>query len=420
MTVHGKGSTDRPLSEEEVAAICGEAVSGWDIAGRRVLVLVPDSTRTCPLDLMFRVLYPLLAAGAAELNFLVALGTHPPMSEDEICRLVGITPEEHERLYPAARFHNHRWKDPDSLVEVGRLGRADVAEITGGLFEIEVGITCNRMVLEHDLVLVVGPVFPHEVAGFSGGNKYLFPGVAGPAIIDFFHWLGAVITNVEIIGKKHTPVREVIDRSAAFLPVERKAMCMVVSGSDKGKGLAGLYCGGPGEAWSAAADLSARLHVEYTDRLYHTVLSCAPEMYDDLWTGGKCTYKVEPVVANGGKVIIFAPHITEISRVHGAILEEIGYHTRDFFLAQWDKYKSYPWGVVAHSTHVKGGGTYENGVEHPRIEVILATGIPEDVCRKVNLGYADWRGIDRDEFDGREEEGILYVPRAGEILYKPR
>ncbi len=414
MKTSGLGFADRCLDEQEIKSVLDEAAGSWKIEGRRVLVVIPDGTRSCPMDQIFRLLYDKLASKAKCLNFLVALGTHPPMTNDQIYRRVGITQAEHKNKYPKAKFFNHLWKEPKHLVEVGRLSKKEVSEITGGLFEMDVTITCNRMVTEHDLIIIAGPVFPHEVVGFSGGNKYLFPGIAGQEIIDFFHWLGAVITNMEIIGRKWTPVRKVVDKAATFLKAERKAVCLVV----KGEGLAGLYCGAPEDAWSAAADLSAQVHIHYTGRTYDTVLSCAPEMYDDLWTGGKCMYKLEPVLAEGGKLIIYAPHIREISAVHGRVLHEIGYHTRDFFVKQWDKYKRYPWGVVAHSTHVKGLGTYENGVEKPRAEVILATGIPEDVCRKVNLGYMDYRKIKKAEYQGREDEGILCVPKAGEILYR--
>jgi nickel-dependent lactate racemase len=150
------------------------------------------------------------------------------------------------------------------------------------------------------------------------------------------------------------------------------------------------------------------------------VLSCAPPMYDELWTGGKATYKLEPVVADGGELVIFAPHIREISVVHGAVIEAIGYHVRDYFLKQWDRFAGYPKGVVAHSTHVKGVGTFEDGRESPRMNVVLATGIPEATCRKVNLGYRDPASINPEEWKNREDEGILYVPKAGEILYRLR
>src|SRR5262249_54084438 len=183
-------------------------------------------------------------------------------------------------------------------------------------------------------------------------------------------------------------------------------------------GLAGLYAGTPAAAWSQAADLSAQLHVVYKDHPFHTVLSCAPPMYDEIWVGGKCMYKLEPVVADGGELIIYAPHIREISQTHGALIRRIGYHTRDYFLNQWERFKDEPWGILAHSTHVRGVGTYEGGIERPRVRVTLATQIPEEVCRAVNLGYRDPLSIDRADYQDREGEGVLYVPKAGEMLYR--
>jgi nickel-dependent lactate racemase len=279
---------------------------------------------------------------------------------------------------------------------------------------MDVEVAINRVVFDYDQLVIVGPVFPHEVVGFSGGNKYLFPGIGGPAILNFFHWLGAVITNPKIIGNKWTPVRRVVDRAAALVPVPKLAFCMVVHGG----GLAGVYAGTPETAWSQAADLSDQLHIVYKDRPFQTVLSCAPPMYDEIWVGGKCMYKLEPVVADGGELIIYAPHIREISRTHGALIQQIGYHTRDYFLEQWDRFKNKPWGILAHATHVRGVGTYVNGIEKPRIQVTLATQIPEAVCRAVNLGYRDPQSIQIADYQDREDQGILYVPKAGEMLYR--
>jgi nickel-dependent lactate racemase len=143
-----------------------------------------------------------------------------------------------------------------------------------------------------------------------------------------------------------------------------------------------------------------------------------PEMYDDLWTAAKGMYKLEPAIADGGEVIIYAPHITAISYTHGRIIDQIGYHVRDYFLKQWERFKDYPWGVLAHSTHLRGNGTFEKGVEKPRIQVTLSTGIPEERCRRVNLGYLDPAVVDIAEWEGREDEGILVVPKAGEMLYR--
>ena len=222
----------------------------------------------------------------------------------------------------------------------------EIGELSGGLFEMDVEVTFNKTALGYDQIIIVGPVFPHEVVGFSGGNKYLFPGIGGPEILNFFHWLGAVLTNARVIGHKWTAVRAVVDRAAQMVRVPKAAFCLVVAPD---KTLAGLFVGTPEAAWSAAADLSNQVNVVRKPQPFHTVLSCAPKMYDDLWVGGKCMYKLEPVVADGGELIIYAPHITEVSPVHGALIERLGYHTLPYFTADWDKFKDEPWGVLAHS-----------------------------------------------------------------------
>jgi nickel-dependent lactate racemase len=156
----------------------------------------------------------------------------------------------------------------------------------------------------------------------------------------------------------------------------------------------------------------------WVDKPFDRVLAVMPPMYDDLWVAAKGTYKSEPAVADGGEVVIYAPHVAQISHVHGRIIEEIGYHCRDYFLSQWDRFGSYPHGILAHSTHVKGLGTYDAAtrVETPRIQVTLATGIPRERCDRINLGYLDPASLD--PADGSSEEGTLVVPRAGEMLYR--
>jgi nickel-dependent lactate racemase len=402
------------LNEAQVRQLAAQALAPLRLAGKRVLLIVPDSTRTAPVGLLFRVIHDLIGAETRRLDVMIALGTHPPMTDEAINRRLEISAAERAGKYARVRVLNHAWDDPAALAHVGTIRAAEIGELSGGLFEMDVDVTINRAVFDYDQLIIVGPVFPHEVVGFSGGNKYLFPGIGGAAILNFFHWLGAVITNPRIIGHKWTPVRRVVDRAAALVPVPRFAFCMVVHEGQ----LAGLYAGTPEAAWSQAADLSSRLHVVTKDRPFHTVLSCAPPMYDEIWVGGKCMYKLEPVVADGGELIIYAPHIREISLTHGALIRRIGYHTRDYFLRQWPRFKDEPWGILAHSTHVCGVGTCEDGDEKPRIQVTLATQIPEEECRAINLGYRDPRSIDVADYRGREDEGILYVPKAGEMLYR--
>jgi nickel-dependent lactate racemase len=405
------------LAEDAVRPVVQRACAGVR-EGARVIVIVPDHTRTAPIGMMFRLVHEALAARTQALDVLIALGTHPPMSEEAILHRLEMTAAEKASRYARVQLINHAWDDPRELRDLGAIPAAEIRALSGGLFEMDVNVRCNRRLFDYDCILIIGPVFPHEVVGFSGGNKYLFPGVSGPEVLNFFHWLGAVVTNPMIIGNKWTPVRKVVDRAASMVDVPKLCFCLVV----EGRQFAGVFASDPVSAWDRASELSRELHITYKDRPFRTILSVCPEMYDELWVGGKCMYKLEPVLADGGELIIWAPHIREVSATHGKLIERIGYHCRDFFLKQWDTYKDLPWGVLAHSTHVKGIGTYDaaTGIETPRATVTLATGIPEEVCRRINLGYRDPATIRREDFENREHEGVLVVPKAGERLFHLR
>ena len=383
-----------------------------DFRGQRVLLIVPDNTRTAPLPVLFPALRKLLRPVTKSLDVLVALGTHPPMPQDKIRSMLGIKQDD-----PCSdvNLFNHAWDNPAELARIGTLTKAETHAISDGVLSMEVPVLINKRIHDYDLALVVGPVFPHEVVGFSGGTKYFFPGISGPELLNFFHWLGALITNVGIIGVRDTPVRRVVDRAAKLIPLERRCLAFVVSTDSTPYG---MFYGTPEEAWQGASELSGHVHIKRHAKPYQQVLSCAPPMYDELWVAGKCMYKLEPVVADGGELIIYAPHMKEISVTHGANIERIGYHVRDYFTKQWDRFRDVPWGVLAHSTHVRGTGTFENGIERPRVQVTVASGIPREVCERINLGYCDPASIDVESFADREDEGVLLVRKAGEHLYR--
>jgi nickel-dependent lactate racemase len=408
----GQGVVEGWLEPEAAVRTAEDGLARLDVDGRRVLVLIPDGTRTMPMPLMFETIERALAPRVAALDFLVALGTHVPMNDEQLSRLVGrrvVDGRAGDR-----RIFNHRWDDPASFAALGTIPAGEIANLTGGRLQEDVPVALNRLVTEYDHVLICGPVFPHEVAGFSGGTKYLFPGIAAPEIIHFTHWLGALITSYEVIGTIDTPVRAVIDRAAAMLDTPLSLLAVVVTH----EGIAGVYCGDVHEAWHQAASLSSRRHIVWVDRPFDQVLSVMPPMYDDLWTAAKGAYKAEPVVADGGEVIIYSPHVREVSTVHGRMIEEIGYHCRDYFLAQWDRFRHYPGGILAHSTHVKGLGTYDagRGLETDRIRVTLATGIARERCERINLEYRDPATIN--PADWPSGDGVLVVPRAGELLFR--
>jgi nickel-dependent lactate racemase len=411
------GGPDVVLAEADVTAFVAEQLARVDLDGRSVCVIVPDATRSCPLPLLLEAVHGALAGRVSRMTALIALGTHAPMSESQLARHLGYLAGDLAGRYPGLEVRNHEWADPDTFVSLGTIPASRVAELSEGRLEEAVDVRLNRAVVDHDVALVVGPVFPHEVVGFSGGNKYFFPGVAGQEIIDLSHWLGALITSADIIGTRGiTPVRALIDEAAALIPAQTLALC-VVAQSGTGALHAAAF-GDPREAWAAAAEVSAQTHVRYLDAPVRRVLSVIPEKYDDIWTAAKGFYKLEPVVADGGEVILYAPHITQISAMHPEI-EEIGYHCRDYFVRQWDRFRDLHWGVLAHSTHLRGAGAYdEEHGERCRLRVTLATGIPEDVVRRANLDYLDPAAVDLDAF--RADGETFVVPEAGEVLFRLR
>lgn len=414
MTITGKGMKAGHLSHEELHEIVSDGLNSLALDGKRVLVIIPDRTRTMPIPKLFDMFEEVLYNRVQKLDYLVALGTHPLLNDSQLSQLVG------RKVLGGnagnSRIFNHAWQNPETYTRIGTIPASEIESITDGLISQDVPVQINKLIFDYDQIIICGPVFPHEVVGFSGGNKYFFPGIAGPEIINFTHWLGAVITNYRVIGRENTPVRVVIDRAAEFIKVKTAYFGFVVDHQE----VAGLYFGPSKNAWQAAAKLSSFRHIIYKEKPYHRVLSIMPEMYEDLWTAAKGMYKLEPVVADGGEVIIYAPHVHEVSYTHGKLLDEVGYHCRDYFLGQWDRFKNYPGSVLAHSTHLKGLGNYDfrTGVESARIKVILATGIPAERCERINLGYLDPAEIDIREWQGREDEGILVVPRAGEMLYR--
>jgi len=410
--VIGKGFTDRLLTQAEIRGIICQGLAQIDVAGKRVFVIIPDGTRSGPVPLMFHLLSELLSVRGAKVDFLIALGTHRRMSEEDILEHLGISREERYGQYAQVEILNHDWQN--GLREIGIIPAAEIRELSQGFLDQHLHVEVNERIFDYDRLIICGPVFPHEVVGFSGGNKYFFPGISGETVIELTHWLASLIGNLGIIGKEETPVRRIIDRAASYIQMPKSCFSMVVK---RERDLAGLYFGSPEESQAQAAALSARVNVCYVERTYHTVLCVMPDIYDDFWTACKGMFKAEPVVADGGTLIIYAPHIDEVSYTHGAALDRIGYHVRDYYLAHEAELTDVSPLVIGHAVLVKGAGSYQTGVEKPRINVALATRIPPERCERINLSYVDPTTVHPEEWMGHEKEDVLVIPRAGEVLY---
>lgn len=406
------------LSEEAIRQALYSVLDG-NFHHQRVLVLVPDHTRSLPLPFLFRTLVEILH-DAKQLDIMVALGTHPALAEESLNKLLGITAEERNAQFKHIGIRNHIWNNPSALTMLGVMEQDEIRVIAGRHWHASlpnrVQIHLDQAVLDYDHILILGPTFPHEVAGFSGGAKYLFPGISGAEIINATHWLGALAGVVGTIGLKDTPVRAMIHAAAQRLKTPVTLIAVIV----EDQGLGGLFIGDMFSAWSAAADLSAQRQIRWVNKPYQRVLSCALPMYDELWTAAKAMYKLEPAVAVGGEVVLYAPHLDVVSQTHGKYIFEIGYHILPYFLSDWERYRHLPLAVLAHSTHLRGSGVMEGGIERPNVRVTLASRISPEDCARLNLGYLDPAKVNPDEWKDREAGAILLVPRAGELLYRLR
>ena len=262
------------LTHDAVMEVLSKALCDR-FTGQKVLVLIPDHTRSLPLPELFRMVVEVLH-DAREVNVMVALGTHPGYSEEGLNKLVGITPEERATTFRHIGLLNHAWDNPAALASLGVLDQDEIKQLAGPSWHpslpSEVDIRINKAALEHDHILIVGPTFPHEVVGFSGGAKYFFPGISGPDVINATHWLGALATILGTIGVKDTPVRAMINAATARLKTPVTLAALIVSGHD----LSGVLVGDVFDTWSAAADVSSQRHIRWCDHPYKRVLVLLP------------------------------------------------------------------------------------------------------------------------------------------------
>jgi len=415
--VVGRGAAGVSLSPEELRTIVAEALE--DIgAGERVLAIVPDKTRDDNTDLLFPFASQILShKNIAQLDALIAQGTHGPMTESEKRTKIGW-----EKTAPGSvgNVFDHQWNREDELVTLGELSVDRIDELTDGLIKEAVPVRLNALLSPgiYDTVLVFGATMPHEVAGFAGGAKYFFPGVAGPELTHLTHWLGALATIEKVIGRVETPTRRVIEAAAAFVPARVISFTSVSTRDRDSLQTHALFAGDIYESFRRAAEVSSKVHIKYVDRKYKRVLALLDRHYDELWVGGKASYKLGSIIEAGGELIIYAPHLSQLSATHGHLIEKYGYapleQVREMVEGS-DELRANLC-VAAHLAHVSYGSARDAaGRLTPRYRITLASAVPEDACRRVNLGYLDYRELRLGDYQSDAE--TLVVQDGGRDLY---
>jgi nickel-dependent lactate racemase len=306
-------------------------------------------------------------------------------------------------------------------VTIGELSAEQVIQLTGGLITDPVKVNLNRRLGPgvYDTILIFSATVPHEVAGFAGGAKYLFPGVAGPDLTHATHWLGALASIENVIGRVETPTRHMIEAAADFVTAQIITLNSVVTRDDDNRlRTHALFTGDFRQAFRRAAEISRQVHIKYTGRKYRRVVALLDEHYDELWVGGKASYKLGGIIEEGGELIIYAPHLHSISETHGRLIEKYGYapldRVREMVALSTELQNNLA--VAAHLAHVAYAGTRdETGRVVPRYRITMAAALDEDTCRRVHLGFMDHRSFRREDYE--DDRDTFVVEKAGRDLY---
>ena len=415
----GQGSPDLNLSPDQLRTILEQTLSRV-APGARVLAIIPDKTRDDNTDLLFPFAAEILnARRIARLDALVAQGTHVPMTGAEKRSKIGAT---NGRAIPGlGHIYDHEWNVPAELVTIGELSAAQVSQLTGGLITDRVKVNLNRRLGPgvYDTIVIFSATVPHEVAGFAGGAKYLFPGVAGPDLTHATHWLGALASIEKVIGRVETPTRHMIEAAADFVSAQIITLNSVITrAEDNQLRTHALFTGNFREAFRRAAEVSRQVHIKYTGRKYKRVVALLDEHYDELWVGGKASYKLGGIIEKGGELIIYAPHLRSISETHGRLIEKYGYapldRVREMVALSTELQNNLA--VAAHLAHVSYAGRVdETGRVIPRYRITMASALDEETCRRVHLGFTDHRQFRREDYEN--DPDTLVVERAGRDLY---
>jgi nickel-dependent lactate racemase len=414
----GSGSAESDLSAGELRAILDQALVHV-VPGARVLAIIPDKTRDDNTDLLFPFAAEILASrNIAQLDALVAQGTHAPMTDEEKRSKIGLSKGTASGL---GQIFDHQWNLPAELTTIGELSAARVTELTGGLITDAVTVNLNRRLGPgvYDTIIIFSATVPHEVAGFAGGAKYLFPGVAGPDLTHATHWLGALASIENVIGRIETPTRHMIEAAADFVAAQIITLNSVITREDNNRlRTHALFAGDFRDAFRRAAEVSRQVHIKYTGRKYKRVVALLDEHYDELWVGGKASYKLGGIIEEGGELIIYAPHLRSISETHGRLIEKYGYapldRVREMVALSTELQNNLA--VAAHLAHVSYAGKLdEEGRVVPRYRITMASALDEETCRRVHLGFMNHKDFRREDYEN--DPDTLVVERAGRDLY---
>ena len=301
----------------------------------------------------------MLASEGAEVDILPALGTHKPMSKDEIEKMYGDIPQD--------KFINHDWIN--GVVRIGEVPGEYLYEITEGLWNEPIDVEINKLVMDesYDLIISVGQVVPHEVIGMANHSKNLFVGVGGSDMINKSHMVGAVYGMERMMGKDHTPVRRVFDYALEkYLKGRPVLFALTVTTAPKGEiKTHGLFIGDERIVLENAIALAQGKNIDFVDKGFKKcVVYLEPSEFKSTWLGNKAVYRTRMAMADGGELIVLAPAVESFGEagIQDKIIRKYGYKGRLTTLDEFKKPKNTDlrqnMGTAAHLIHGSSDGRF--------------------------------------------------------------
>lgn len=300
------------------------------LAGRalkKVLLLPPDLTRLhSRAGEIAEMLYKRLR-GLCRVDVMPALGSHEAMTAAELGMMFGSIPRE--------AFLAHSWRS--GLRSIGCVPGDFVREVSEGRldYDIEAQVS-ERLFGGYDLIISIGQVVPHEVAGMANHSKNIFVGAGGIQMIHKTHFLGAVCGMERALGNDHAPVRRVFDWAAErFLKLPVVYVMTVIRPEGGRDSMSGLYIGDRRDAFEAAVERSRKDNITWLDKPLKTcVCHMEPREFRSLWLSNKAVYRTRMAMADGGRLIVLAPAVDKFGEdpAMDKLLRKYGYRGTEFVL----------------------------------------------------------------------------------------
>ena len=304
MEIFLKGNTPLGLSNLEIEKALLQSIQGKKL--KKVLLIPPDFTRFHSNAGLITNRYYHALKDTAQVDILPALGTHDPMSEEEIIEMYGDIPFD--------RFIVHNWRE--DIVKVGEVPAEYIKEITDGLWDKGVICEVNKIIMDpsYDLIISIGQVVPHEVIGMANHSKNIFVGCGGKQTINQSHMIGAVYGMERMMGKDHTPVRKVLDYALTHF-INHLPLIFVLTVTTAPKGQIethGLFIGDTRKVLEEAIVLSQEKNIDFVDKgIKKCIVYLDPKEFKSTWLGNKSIYRTRMAIADDGELIVLAPGVTK-------------------------------------------------------------------------------------------------------------